>query len=316
VDKRNFLLGAAPAVGLSTLVSVWGDQNVDNQRVLSASQAGVTSPNGGRHMDDIPRSADAKITVERREQIVLIGINRPQIFNRIDPEAFYGLARAYYDFDIDSTLRAAVLFGHGDHFSRGNDVEAFSALAKSGQSFKLGEGQIDPLGRAQRLSKPLVVVVHGDTWNMGHELYLAADIRVANADVRYGQNENAHGRVPGTAPVRFVREAGWANAMRYLLTGDYWDAQTAYRMGIVQEVAPDKSAALKLGIDIANRVAACGPLGIKATLKVAHLGINDSADAAAFAELEREYVSLFKSEDFIEGRRAEAENRPPIFHGR
>jgi enoyl-CoA hydratase len=180
----------------------------------------------------------------------------------------------------------------------------------------LGECQIDPLGRAQKLSKPLVVVVHGDTWNMGHELHLSADIRVANADVRYGQNENVHGRVPGTAPVRFVREAGCANAMRYLLTGDYWDAQTAYRMGIVQEVAPDKSAALKLGIDIANRIAACGPLGIKATLKVAHLGINDSADAAAFAELEREYVSLFKSEDFIEGRRAEAENRTPIFRGR
>jgi enoyl-CoA hydratase/carnithine racemase len=101
-----------------------------------------------------------------------------------------------------------------------------------------------------------------------------------------------------------------------MLTGDYWDAQTAYRIGIVQQVAPNKDAALKSALDIANRVAACGPLGIKATLKVAHLGINDSADTAAFAELEAEYVSLFRSEDLIEGRRAEAENRPPIFHGR
>jgi enoyl-CoA hydratase len=63
-------------------------------------------------------SADTKITVERRGQIVLIGINRPQMFNRIDPEAFYGLASAYYDFDNDATLRAAVLFGHGESFSR------------------------------------------------------------------------------------------------------------------------------------------------------------------------------------------------------
>jgi enoyl-CoA hydratase len=238
------------------------------------------------------------------------------MFNRIDPEALYGLAKAYYDFDNDSTLRAAVLFGHGENFSRGNDVEAFSALAKSGHAFKLSEGQIDPLGRAQRLSKPLVVAVHGDTWNMGHELHLVADIRVANADVSYRHTENAYGRVPGTAPVLFVREAGWANAMRYLLTGDYWDAQTAYRIGIVQEIAANKDAALKTAVDIAHRIAACGPLGIKATLKVAHLGLNDSADAAAFAQLEAEYVSLFKSEDFLEGRKAEAENRPPIFHGR
>ena len=63
-------------------------------------------------------SPDAKVTVERRGQIVLIGINRPQMFNRIDPETFYGLASAYYDFDNDSTLRAAILFGHGENFSR------------------------------------------------------------------------------------------------------------------------------------------------------------------------------------------------------
>jgi len=261
-------------------------------------------------------SPDAKITVERRGQIVLIGINRPQMFNRIDPEAFYGLASAYYDFDNDPTLRAAVLFGHGENFSRGNDVEAFSALAKSGKAFTLGEGQIDPLGRAQKLSKPLVVVAHGDTWNMGHELHLAADIRVASADVRYRQTENVYGRVPGVAPVRWPREVGWANAMRYLLTGDHWDAETAHRMGIVQEMAPNKAAALEVAIGIANRIAACGPLGIKATLAVAHLAINDAADAAGYAKLEAEYVKLFGSEDFLEGRRAEAENRPPIFHGR
>ena len=189
------------------------------------------------------------------------------------------MATAYYDFDTDPTLRAAVLFGHGDHFSRGNDVDAFSALAKSGKSFTQGDGQIDPLGRKQKLSKPLVVVVHGDTWNMGHELHLVADIRVASADVRYAQTENAYGRVPDVAPIRLVREAGWANAMRYLLTGDHWDAQTAYRMGIVQAIASDR-------------------------------------DAAAYAKLEAGYVSLFGSEDFAEGRRAEVENRVPVFHGR
>ena len=254
--------------------------------------------------------------MERRGQIVVIAINRPQMFNRIDPETFYGLAKAYHDFDNDPTLRAAVLVGHGEHFSRGNDVEAFSALAKSGKAFTLGEDHLDPMGRKQRLSKPLVAVAHGDTWNMGHELHLFADIRVASADVRYRQTENAYGRLPGVAPVRWPREVGWANAMRYLLTGDPWDAETAYRMGVVQEVAPNKVAALEVAIGIAGRIAACGPIGIKATLQAAHVAINDSADAAAFASLEAGYVSLFGSEDFIEGRKAEAENRAPIFHGR
>jgi hypothetical protein len=61
----------------------------------------------------IPLSPEAKITVERRGQIVLIGVNRPQIYNRFDPDAFFGLAKAYYDFDNDPSLRAAVFFGHG-----------------------------------------------------------------------------------------------------------------------------------------------------------------------------------------------------------
>jgi enoyl-CoA hydratase/carnithine racemase len=87
-------------------------------------------------------------------------------------------------------------------------------------------------------------------------------------------------------------------------------------MGIVQEIGPDKDAALNIGIDIAGRIATCGPIGIKATLEAAHLAIYDSADAAAYAKLEAGYVSLFGSEDFIEGRKAEAENRLPVFHGR
>ncbi len=289
--------------------------NVDNGTGPSPS-GGATKPNDKGPMVDIPLLPGAKVTVERRGQIVLIGINRPQEFNHVDPETFYGLAKAYYDFDSDPTLRAAVLFGHGDNFSRGNDVEAFSARARSGKAFTLGGDQIDPLGRVQKLSKPLVAVAHGDTWNMGHELHLAADIRVASADVCYGQTENAYGRVPGVAPVRWPREVGWANAMRYLLTGDHWDAETAYRMGVVQQVAPDRDAALKAGIVIANRIAACGPFGIKATLEAAHMAMNDSADAAAYAKLETGYVALFGSDDFIEGRKAEAENRPPIFHGR
>jgi len=267
-------------------------------------------------MADIPLSRGGKITVGRRGQIVLIGMNRPQIFNRYDPEAFYGLAKAYFDYNNDPTLRAAVLFGHGENFSRGIDVDAFAALARTGKSFTLGDGQLDPFGKTDRLSKPLVVVVHGDTWNMGHELHLAADIRVASADVRYGQDENTHGRFPGGgATIRFPSEAGWANAMRYILTGEHWDAQAAYRMGIVQEIAPNKVAALEVGIEIANKIAACGPLGIKTTLESGRLAVDDS-QGAAFVKLDEQYLALYQTDDFIEGRKAEAEKRRPIFHGR
>ena len=269
------------------------------------------------HMADIPLSSDAKITVERRGEIVLIGVNRPQNYNRFDPDAFFGLAKAYYDFDNDPSLRAAVFFGHGENFSRGIDVDAFAPLAKSGKPFEVKDGMLDPFARAQQLSKPLVVVVHGDTWKMGHELHLVADIRVvASADVRFGQDENTHGRFPGGgSTIRFPREAGWGNAMRYMLTGDHWGAEEAFRMGIIQEIAPDPTAALETGISVAQKIAACGPLGIKTTLESAHLSIDES-EAAAFAKLNEQFGGLFKTDDFLEGRKAEAEGRPPVYHGK
>ena len=94
-----------------------------------------------------------------------------------------------------------------------------------------------------------MVVAHGDTWNLGHEIYLAGDIRIAAENTHFGQDENTHGRFPGGgATVRFVREAGWGNAMRYMLTGDHWSAEESYRMRITQEIAPTPGAALEAGI--------------------------------------------------------------------
>jgi enoyl-CoA hydratase/carnithine racemase len=118
-------------------------------------------------MDDESTESSAKITIERQGHILLIGINRPYIHNRIDPEAYHALAKAYYDYDHDRSLRAAVLFGHGENFSRGVDVDAFTELARSGKPTALVEGELDPLGKIKRLSKPLIVVAHGDTWTWG-----------------------------------------------------------------------------------------------------------------------------------------------------
>jgi len=267
-------------------------------------------------MADIPLSPEAKITVERRGQIVLIGVNRPQAGNRFDPDAFFALAKAYHDFDNDPSLRAAVLFGHGENFSRGIDVDAFAPLARTGKPFAVTDGMLDPFARTQHLSKPLIAVVHGDTWNMGHELHLVADIRVASADTRFGQDENTHGRFPGGgSTIRFPLEAGWGNAMRYMLTGDHWGAEEAYRIGVIQQIAPDPAKALEAGTGLARKIAACGPLGITTTLQSAHLSI-DQSEAAAFAKLNEQFGALFHTQDFTEGRNAEAEGRPPVYYGK
>ena len=125
LERRSVLKAGALLGGLSALLA-------------RAVTADATEPDSGASealadevkMAEIPLSTAAKVTVERRGQTVLIGINRPYIHNRIDPETYAGLARAYYQYDHDPSLRAAVLLGHGDNFFRGIDVDAFAAISE------------------------------------------------------------------------------------------------------------------------------------------------------------------------------------------
>src|SRR4051794_15281500 len=266
---------------------------------------------------DVALGPSATITVERGAQIALVGLNRPFTQNRLDPPTRLRLAEVFYTYEHDPSLRALVLFGHGEHFSRGIDVDASQAGLLSGQRATSPQPSTDIVGNGQpHRTKPMVVVVHGDTWNLGHEIYLAGDIRVAAANTRFGQDENTHARFPGGgATVRFVREAGWGNAMRYMLTGDHWTAEESYRMGVTQQIAPTTQAALDAGVTMARKIAACGPLGIKATLASAHQVI-DPIEADALSKLGAQYAALYRTEDFVEGRRAEAEGRPPHYKGK
>jgi enoyl-CoA hydratase len=304
--SRRAALLAGATVGLGSVAV--GD--------VSAAEGLTAPPSEAVTILDVASGAGSTVTIERRGQVVLIGLDRPSAKNRIDPPTQYALARAYYDYEHDPSLRAAVVFGHGDDFCPGIDVAAFAAMIESGGDHVVKPRTLDPWGKAKpRSSKPVVVVAHGDTMNIGHELCLAADIRIAAVNTRFGQTENAQARMPASGgTIRFVREAGWAQAMRYILTGDPWNAEAAYRMGLVQELAPTPAAALALGIEIASRIAACAPLSIQNTLASAHLAI-DEGEAKAFAELPFQRAALYRTHDFQEGLLSRTENRPPIYSG-
>lgn len=283
----------------------------------SQAQSQSPAPEATTTLSNVPLTASNTVTVERRDDVVLVGINRTFIQNRIDPPTRLRLNEVMYLYEHDPTLRAFVLFGHGENFSRGIDVDAAQAGLISGQRATSPAPTLDLIGNnPPHRTKPMVVVVHGDTWNLGHEIYLSADIRVAAANTRFGQDENTHGRFPGGgATVRFVREAGWGNAMRYMLTGDHWTAEESYRMGVTQQIAPTPQTALDAGVALARKIAACAPLGIRATLASARQVI-DPLEADALSKLGAQYAALYRTEDFIEGRKAEAEGRAPKYRGK
>jgi enoyl-CoA hydratase/carnithine racemase len=258
------------------------------------------------------------VKVDRLDgSILLIGIEPQDSQNRVLLSTFVGLGRAFYLLDHDEALRVGVLYARGRDFGGGRlDPASWEPVLRAGRLNPGTREFIDPVGTVPpRREKPLVVAVQGKTQGPGHELFLAADVRVAASDTVFGQGEVTRGHFPaGGATIRFVREAGWGNAMRYMLTGDEWGADEAYRLGLVQYVTPPGQQ-LGRAIEVARKIAAAAPLGIRATLGSANRALTDGQEAA-YAALFAELGRLAQSDDHQEYFRALREKRAPAYRGR
>ena len=166
-----------------------------------------------------------------------------------------------------------------------------------------------------RLRKPVVAAVQGICLTIGIELLLATDVRIAARSTRFAQIEIKRGIYPvGGATLRFPREVGWANAMRWLLTGDEFDAAEALRIGLVQEVTPPGEQ-LARATQLADVIAQQAPLGVYATLASSRHALPET-EATAARRLLPDLQPLMQSDDMQEGLRAFVERRPGAFKGR
>ena len=257
-----------------------------------------------------------RVTLERRGHLLLIGLNRPAERNLFDMEMIGALAAAYGELEGDPELRCGVVFAHGKHFTLGLDLARVAPVVTQAGGFHFPAGTLDPWGlHAPYRDKPLICAVHGICLTLGLELALAADIRLAAQGTRFAQIEVKRGIFPDLgATLRFVREAGWGNAMRYLLTGDEFGAEEALRMGLIQEIV-EPERLLPRAIELAETIAAQAPLGVQATIRSARQAWQEGEQAAA-AALFPAILQLFGTEDAGEGVRSFVERRAGDFKGK
>jgi len=259
---------------------------------------------------------EPRITVERDGHILLIGFNRTEKRNAADWQLLQELALAYGELERDPELRCGLVFAHGDHFTGGLDLADIAPRIGPDGLDIVPEGGINPWQvSGQQLSKPVVIAVQGICLTLGIELILASDIAVAASSTTFAQIEVGRGILPfGGATIRFPRAAGWGNAMRWILTGDTFDAAEALRIGLVQEVVADGSQ-YERALEIARRVAAQAPLAVQAALANAKLAVRDG-DAEAEAHLQPELARLATTEDAAIGMRAFLSRAEAQFIGR
>src|SRR5437899_2908806 len=244
---------------------------------------------------------EGRVTTERQEHVLLIGLDRVAKRNAFDKAMLNALGLAYAELEHDNELRCGVLFAHGEHFTGGLELTQFSS---SLGHFEYPEGAIDPLGiHGPRLTKPIISAVQGICLTVGIELMLATDIRIAASNARFAQIEIKRGLFPfGGATIRLPREVGWGNAMRYLLTGDEFSAAEALRIGLVQEVV-ESGQQLTRAEELAQTIAEQAPLGVRATLASARLTFT-AGEEEAIRRLQPDLAPIMQSEDVKEGVRS------------
>ena len=256
------------------------------------------------------------IETSQNGHILEIKVNRADKHNALSPDMFSDLAKAYGELNRNPELRVGLLYADGKHFTSGIELDKWAPIFAAGKGFTVGESEIDPFGLAgERHRKPVVMAMQGNCFTWGVEILLNTEIRVASEDTRFAMLEVKRGIFPcGGATLRLPQQMGWANAQRYLLTGDFWSAQEAWRLGLVQELtAPGQQ--VDKAREIATKIAKAAPLGVQNVLKSTRTAWTDGEQAAA-SRLFSDLIPVMQSEDAAEGVLSFIERREAVFKGR
>ena len=163
--------------------------------------------------------------------------------------------------------------------------------------------------------KPVIAMINGFCLGGGCELALSCDLRVAGENARFGQPEINLGIIPGGGGTqRLTRLVGEGKAMELILTGEMIDAQTAYRLGLVNIVVPAADLEAKT-MELANRIAEKSPVALRMAKEAVKTAARSNLDEGLRREVDL-FALCFSSEDKDEGVRAFLEKRKPEFKGR
>jgi len=252
---------------------------------------------------------------EKKEDIGLLTINRPDKLNAISNELTSELKQLLGEIENDEELRVLIITGAGDKaFVAGADIkELVDRDAKIGRRVSRERQEI--FSRIENLQIPVIGAVNGYALGGGLEIALACSIRVCSEKAQFGAPEVKLGIIPGDGGTqRLPRLVGLGRAMEMILTGDFIDAQEAYRIGLVNKVFPHEEM-MDGAMELAQRIASRPPLAVRYAKEAVNR--SQGGDAVSGFALESYLHALAcTTEDKKEGVSAFLEKRKGEFKGK
>jgi enoyl-CoA hydratase len=257
-----------------------------------------------------PAVSAEPVLAERRGNVLLITINRPEVRNAVNGAVAEGIAGALDELDGDESLSVGVLTGAGGFFCAGMDLGAFV----KGESPWFGDRGF--AGIAQRAAKkPLIAAIEGFAVAGGMEIALACDLIVAAKGAKMGIPEAKRSLVAaGGALLRLPQRMPYHAVMELALTGDPMPAERFHEFGVVNRLA-EPGTAVDVAIELAEKLAKSGPLAVIASKRI----LQEQYDWSTAEMWEKQGVisgPVFASEDSKEGANAFKEKREPVWKGK
>jgi enoyl-CoA hydratase len=254
------------------------------------------------------------LVYEKKGAIGILTINRPEKLNALSNVLISELRALLADIESDDELRVLILTGAGDKaFVAGADIgELVERDARLGR--KVSRERQDVFSRLENLPVPSIAAINGYALGGGLELALACSIRICSERAQFGAPEVKLGIIPGDGGTqRLPRLVGKGKAMEMILTGDFIDAQEAFRIGLVNRVVPHENL-LETTMELAKKIASRPPLAVK----YAKEAVNQSEGGSESGYALESYLHALTctTEDKKEGVSAFLEKRKGEFKGK
>jgi len=254
------------------------------------------------------------ITVERRDKVAVLTINRPDKLNALSTKVHIEGVAALDEMRNDESVRVLVITGAGEKsFIAGADITEFQGQAPVTQRNVFHERTF--FNSIDSFPKPVIAVINGFCLGGGNELAMACDIRIASENAKFSQPEiNLGIMCGGGGTQRLTRLIGEGRAMEMLLTGDMIDAATAHKFGLVNHVYPLAELEAKT-MELANKIAEKAPIALQLSKEAVKFASRSNLDEGLRREVDL-FAICFSTEDKQEGVSAFLEKRKPVFKGR
>lgn len=253
------------------------------------------------------------VLLEKKDGTAVISINRPEALNALNANVLAELGAIFDELGRDlAGFHAVIITGGGEKsFVAGADVKDMPSLGLVEGREHSRKGQKLFL-RIENFPRPVIAAINGYTFGGGCELAMCCDFRIASEKAKFGMTEVGLGIVPGYGgTVRLPRLVGKGMAKFLMYRGAIFDAQGAFRIGLVQAVVP-KEELMTYCLGITAEIGQKSPFAVSQVKLAINNGLEQSLDAAYNYEAEL-VCTTFMHEEAKEGLQAFIEKRKPDF---